>query len=353
AQEIVAAYLTHGQVKVKNTKEETFKNSIRVFILLQQDRVEPLAQESRAQQLFRVLQDKFKELCIKHETLKNIRAAGAKESRTKDDVVRLPSPKTHNRYRTVESPKVVSMANTSATSSPPSTHSSSLPYNPNADGHPPLTRTRIPRNRGRFSFKERTRKIVHTPPPKSKQFKLKFYQERPEAVSNSTSAKKTTTKANKPPLNRKPIADKDKKGLLQSLSWHHPTAWLELGTVEANARRVPGDAATLTAPGSPLNITVVQQEVVDCLQEAVQLAANVKRNAQRLIGEFVETLAVRMQAAEETKRTDLQKASPPRTMTDADRRKARRDAVTEDERKILTHLCECLKPNDTGKEQQD
>jgi hypothetical protein len=79
AQEIVAAYLTHGQVKVKNTKEETFRNSIRVFILLQQDRVEPLAQESRAQQLFRVLQDKFKELCIKHETLKTIGAAGAKE----------------------------------------------------------------------------------------------------------------------------------------------------------------------------------------------------------------------------------------------------------------------------------
>lgn len=79
AQDIVAAYLTHGQVKVKNTKEETFGNSIRVFILLQQDRAEPLAQESRAQQLFRVLQDKFKELCIKHETLKNIRAAGAKE----------------------------------------------------------------------------------------------------------------------------------------------------------------------------------------------------------------------------------------------------------------------------------
>lgn len=64
---------------VKNTKEETFENSIRVFILLQQERVEPLVQESQAQQLFRVLQDRFEELCIKHQSLKNIRAAGAKE----------------------------------------------------------------------------------------------------------------------------------------------------------------------------------------------------------------------------------------------------------------------------------
>ncbi|KAG0347946.1 hypothetical protein BG004_006509 [Podila humilis] len=44
--QIVAAYLAHSQVKLKNTKEETFGNSILVFIHLQQDRVEPLAQES-------------------------------------------------------------------------------------------------------------------------------------------------------------------------------------------------------------------------------------------------------------------------------------------------------------------
>ncbi|KAK3809804.1 MAG: hypothetical protein JOS17DRAFT_780289 [Linnemannia elongata] len=106
-------------------------------------------------------------------------------------------------------------------------------------------------------------------------------------------------------------------------------------------------------PETPLNLNIVQQEVVECIQEAVQSAANVKRNAQRLIGEFVETLAVRMRAAEETKRTELQKVSPPMAMTNVDSRKARRDAVTEDEREILTHLCVCLKPSNTDKEQQD
>ncbi|KAF9912525.1 hypothetical protein EC991_010612, partial [Linnemannia zychae] len=85
ARGIVAAYLAHGQVMVKNTEEETFQNSIRVFVLLQQERVEPLVQESQVQQLFPVLQDRFKELCIKHESLKNIRATGAKE-RPKEDM---------------------------------------------------------------------------------------------------------------------------------------------------------------------------------------------------------------------------------------------------------------------------
>ncbi|KAG9067630.1 hypothetical protein KI688_012415 [Linnemannia hyalina] len=279
--EIVAAYLTHGQVKVKNTKEETFGNSIRVFILLQQDRVEPLAQESRAQQLFRVLQDKFKELCIKHETLKNIRAAGAKE-RTKDDVVRLPSPKTHNRYRTVESPKVVSKANTTATSSPqstlapgPSQQSSSLPSNPNADGHPPLARTRIPRNR------ERTRKIVHGPPPKAKQFKLKFYRE--PAQTNSVLIKKSKPKGDRVSsgFQKKSLADLDKNGLVRSMNWHHPTYSLEIGTVRANVRRAVMDGVAGTDA-----LTKERQEVVDCFQAAPRLAAGVKREAQRLIDHF-------------------------------------------------------------------
>ncbi|KAG9065426.1 hypothetical protein KI688_002751 [Linnemannia hyalina] len=365
AREIVAAYLTHGQVVVKNTKEETFENSIRVFIILQQEPIQPLVQESQALQLFRVLQHRFNELYIKHQSTKNIRAAGVKE-RPKDDIVRLPSPKTFNRYRTVESPAAISKTKTVTTPQPargpsqqissdssPSQQSTSVMSAPDADGHPPLSRTRIPRNRGRFSFKERTRKVVHAPPPKAKQFKLKFYQERPETV-NPTPAKKTTSKANKPPQpNMKPIADKDKSGLLRSLSWHHPTAWLEIGTLEANFGRVSGDGATLGNPEIPLNLNIVQQEVVDCLQEAVQSAATVKRNAQRLIGEFVETLAVRMHAAEETKRAELQKLSPPMTMTNVERRKAKRDAVTKDEREILAHLCVRIKPNAADKEQQD
>ncbi|KAF8924165.1 hypothetical protein BGZ58_002101 [Dissophora ornata] len=92
---------------------------------------------------------------------------------------------------------------------------------------------------------------------------------------------------------------------------------------------------------------------MDCIQEAVQSSAKVKQNAGRLIGMFVETLAVRIHAAKETKKTELQEVSPLRAMTNADRHKARRDAVTVSERKILTHLCQRLKSINPDKEQQD
>ncbi|KAK3847075.1 MAG: hypothetical protein J3R72DRAFT_416918 [Linnemannia gamsii] len=58
---------------------------------------------------------------------------------------------------------------------------------PDADGHPSLSRIQIPRNRGRLPFKERAHKVVHAPPPKVKQFKLKSYRE--PAQTNSASAK--------------------------------------------------------------------------------------------------------------------------------------------------------------------
>ncbi|KAF9382477.1 hypothetical protein CPC16_009322 [Podila verticillata] len=346
AREIVATYLTHSQVMVKNTKGETFENSIRVFILLQQERVEPLVQEPQAQQLFRVLQDRFKELCIKHQSLKNIRAAGPEE-RTKDDIVRLPSPKSHNRYRTVESPKVVSKPNTTTTTSPqstptpiPSQQTSSLTSNLDADGHPPLARTRIPRNRGRFSFKERTRKVVHAPPPKAKQFKLKFYQE--SVQTNNVSAKKSKPKGDKVSsgLQEKSPANLDKKGLVRSMNWNHPTSSLEIGTVCANVRRVVMDGE-------------MQQEVVDCLQEAPRLAAGVKREAQRLIGHFVEMLRDRMDKVEEERRIILELMTPPQTMTESYRHQCRKDFITEVEREILLSICKWIKPADIDEGEED
>lgn len=276
-------------------------------------------------------------------------------NRTKDDVVRLPSPKTHNRYRTVESPKVVSKANTTATSSPqstlapgPSQQSSSLPSNPNADGHPPLTRTRIPRNRGRFSFKERTRKIVHGPPPKAKQFKLKFYRE--PAQTNSVSIKKSKPKGDRVSsgLQKKSLADLDKNGLVRSMNWHHPTSSLEIGTVHANVRRVVMDGVTGTDA-----LTEERQEVVDCLQEAPRLAAGVKREAQRLIGHFVEMLRDRMDKVEEERRVILELMTPPQTMIELYRLQCRKDSITEAERGILLSICEWVKPADIDKDEED
>ncbi|KAG0347945.1 hypothetical protein BG004_006508 [Podila humilis] len=196
--------------------------------------------------------------------------------------------------------------------------------NPNADGHPPLSRILIPRNRGRFSFKERMRKIVHDPLPKAKQFKLKAYCE--PAQSN----------------------DLDKNGLVRSMNWHQPISSLETGTVRANVGRVVMDGVAGTDTR-----TEERQEVVDCLQEAPRLAASVKREAQRLIGQFVEMLRDRMDQVEEERRIILESMTPPQTMAEFYRLQCRKDSITEAERGILLSICERVKPADIAKDEED
>ncbi|KAF8906649.1 hypothetical protein BGZ58_006272, partial [Dissophora ornata] len=185
-------------------------------------------------------------------------------------------------------------------------HASSLVPAQQDDSHPPLNRTRVPRNRGRFSFKERTRKKVHNPPPKMKQFRQKPYKAQPEAPNNQTSTNKSKAKAKKAPtFTPKPLADMDKNGLIRSMAWHHPTSTLEVGTLSANTKRVfTGMPAltTLTSTTSALDRPDLQQQVMECIQEATRLAAGVKRKAQRLIGQFVETLRDNTNEAEETLR---------------------------------------------------
>lgn len=274
-------------------------------------------------------------------------------NRPKEDIVRLPSPKTFNRYRTVESPASISKSVTVNTPQPahgpsqqissdpsPSQQSTSVTSAPDADGHPPLSRTRIPRNRKRFSFKERTRKVVHAAPPNAKQFKLKFYRE--PAQTNSVAAKKSKAKSNKTSSGpqKKSLSDMDKIGLVRSMSWYHPTSSLEIGTVRANAKRVAMEEE-------------MQQEVFDCLQEAPRLAAGVKREAQRLIGHFVEMLRDRMDKVEEERRIVLESMTPPQTMTESYRLQCRKEFITDVEREILLSICQRIKPADIDEGEED
>jgi hypothetical protein len=78
---------------------------------------------------------------------------------------------------------------------------------------------------------------VHTPPPNAKQNKLKYYQ---QSAQNNVSAKETKSKNDKTSSSHreKPLSTMDKRGLIRSMSWYHPTVSLEIRTVYANARRV-------------------------------------------------------------------------------------------------------------------
>ncbi|KAF9536710.1 hypothetical protein EC957_009925, partial [Mortierella hygrophila] len=76
--------------------------------------------------------------------------------------------------------------------------------------------------------------------------------------------------------------------------------------------------------------------------EGSELAVDIKRKAQGLIGGFLEKLRTRMKAAEESKRRELMKAG--KAMSESERLEARRDAVTMDERDTLDYLCERVEP---------
>jgi len=86
----------------------------------------------------------------------------------------------------------------------------------------------------------------------------------------------------------------------------------------------------------------LQLEVINCIKEGSALAVDIKRKAQGLIGAFLEKLQTRMKVAEESKRQEPRKAG--KAMLESERLKARRDAVTIDERDTLDYLCGRVEP---------
>ncbi|KAF9125383.1 hypothetical protein BGW39_007435 [Mortierella sp. 14UC] len=308
---------------------------------------------------FDTYQELFKDLMQRYSDRKQTRRTISRSPQ--DNIVRVRKPRSFNRYSTVESPILVSGSSPPPAAPVPQEQETLSATPQQDDGHPPLNRTRIPRNRTRFSFKERTRKTVHDPPPKMKQFVLKHYKESPTTVTNQTSDKKPKANAEKDSITtKKPPGTKGKNGLVRSMVWYHPTVSLETGTLVANTKRVftPSSAPASSKPATvmpglimPTTATLapstpfmdrpdLQRLVVECLQEAPQLAAGVKREAQRLVA-----MKKKMDAAELRVMTELQ--STTESMTEADRvRKlfeARRDAISDDERRILDHLCERIK----------
>ncbi|KAF8928312.1 hypothetical protein BGZ47_001697 [Haplosporangium gracile] len=79
--------------------------------------------------------------------------------------------------------------------------------------------------------------------------------------------------------------------------------------------------------------------------------ADKKREVQRLIGVFVETLRIRMDSAEEILRIKL--LAEKQTMTEEQRIKARRDAISDTKRQILDHLSERIKLKDENEDDDE
>ena len=79
-----------------------------------------------------------------------------------------------------------------------------------------------------------------------------------------------------PAVTRKetPIHKMNKLQIIRALQWQHPTVTLDVGTLEANTKRVTEGNESA--------------EVLRCLREAVHQAADLKRSCLQLLGRFVE-----------------------------------------------------------------
>ncbi|KAG0313853.1 hypothetical protein BGZ97_009834 [Linnemannia gamsii] len=124
--------------------------------------------------------------------------------------------------------------------------------------------------------------------------------------------------------------------LVFSLGRHHHISSLDVGTLDANTKRV-----FLDNPGA-------QQEVVECIKESSRLAVDLKREAQRLMGQFLGKFRTRIDA--EVAKARGQKKNGER-LSVSERLKARWDALLHEEREILYYLVGNTRPKEEGDEE--
>ncbi|KAF9545620.1 hypothetical protein EC957_010705, partial [Mortierella hygrophila] len=317
---LISADWSNKPVVSKNTNNQDFAFSTRVFVDLRQTRLEIDGSRPGSQILFQQLQDRFQDFCTRYDQYKQSQTHGVQPKSSDDTIARLRVPSSFNRCRTIESPAPVSKDSEPFPQRPPTASLELL----------------------RFSFKERRGNVAREPPSKAKKLVWKPPKKAPESPDDTSTSstkkdsKKKDAKAKKtwekPSSNEgsNSYAEKDKQSLVRSLGWHHPISSLEVGTLKTNIDRALTDRPDL------------QLEAINCINEGSELAVNIKRKAQGHISGFLEKLRTRMKAAEESKRQKLRKAG--KSMSESGRPEIRRDAVTMDERETLDYLCERVEP---------
>ncbi|KAG0288492.1 hypothetical protein BGZ98_004250, partial [Dissophora globulifera] len=246
------------------------------------------------------------------------------------EIERLQVPRSVNQFRTVESPK---QSSGDSRSSPPQlANASQRPTPSNQDVES--------RDTNRSLEPGSLDTDSDTPSKNGGEIPAKD----PSATSDKTDMKNKVLEAKKKSKQASPSAgpityvDKGKMSLMCSLGRCHPTSSLEVGTLDTNTKRV-----FLDNPG-------LQQEVVECIKEASRLAVDVKREAQRLIGQYLEKLRTRIDA--EVAKAWGQKKSGEK-LSEFERLEARRNALSDKEREILDYLAGEVKPKKSGNDEDD
>jgi hypothetical protein len=178
--------------------------------------------------------------------------------------------------------------------------------------------------RPRYSVKTRIKSVTHDPPDAMKRYKWKEWKKpftsdpkkavEPKPKREKRSTKKKTAKSEKPPV---PVDSMDKKQILTALKREHPQTTHTVGVLKANIQ------------ASFRTNKELAEELFQVLNEAVTAANKVKRDAQRLIGLYMEYMA------------RVIRVSPTR-------------CVEPDDRKYLDGLCQRItKKKESGNEDDE
>ncbi|KAG0198854.1 hypothetical protein BGX28_007767 [Mortierella sp. GBA30] len=162
------------------------------------------------------------------------------------------------------------------------------------EGHPPLSRIRVPRHRHHYAAKERVQILKHEPPPVMMQYKWKDYKRKPRdpaspaayAPQNKPAKKQKVAKVMSKEEIQENLEKTGKKNLVKKLNVEHSIVTLGVGTVAANAYgRIEPD-------GLSENGSHIASEITRILQKAARQAATAKRKGQGLIGGLIQRAVI-------------------------------------------------------------
>ena len=145
------------------------------------------------------------------------------------------------------------------------------------------------KHRPRYAIKTRTRKLEHEPPEGFKRYKLKPWKQRESSEEDNTATSATSEKLQEH-YNPRPVTHLTKKqDLISAMDFDHPIRTLNLGTIQANAKRSISRNITLSAEHQSILI----QGIRSCFQQVVKQASKAARTLQCGIGMYLESLSAR------------------------------------------------------------
>ncbi|KAF9176276.1 hypothetical protein BGZ51_001152, partial [Haplosporangium sp. Z 767] len=146
---------------------------------------------------------------------------------------------------------------------------------------PPHSSGRKFKYRQRYSVKTRSLLISHDPPEGMKQYVRKPWTTKPESPVETFSRHKPKSKP-KTSKSQRPVDKMNKKELVDAMSWEHPTRTLDIGTINANAKRA------LSKEFTPSIASSYHPRIKTCLRDTSRLATKAKRICQQALAQYVE-----------------------------------------------------------------